>query len=97
MILTACDIRAVGPGVWTGWKGSLLRALYYATEPLLSGGHSQSPSPTASKQPAASWPKSSTLAARRCRSLYGPPLRSLLAARRARTAVRACPHDPPSR
>ncbi len=41
MILTACDIRAVGPGVWTGWKGTLLRALYYATEPLLSGGHSQ--------------------------------------------------------
>ncbi|MCS6759372.1 MAG: [protein-PII] uridylyltransferase, partial [Candidatus Devosia euplotis] len=41
MILTACDIRAVGPGVWTGWKGSLLRALYYATEPLLSGGRSQ--------------------------------------------------------
>lgn len=41
MILTACDIRAVGPGVWTSWKGSLLRALYYATEPLLSGGHSQ--------------------------------------------------------
>ena len=41
MILTACDIRSVGPGVWSGWKGSLLRALYYATEPLLSGGHSQ--------------------------------------------------------
>jgi len=41
MILTACDIRAVGPGVWTGWKGSLLRSLYYATEPLISGGHSQ--------------------------------------------------------
>lgn len=41
MILTACDIRAVGPGVWTGWKGSLLRSLYYATEPLLSGGHSK--------------------------------------------------------
>lgn len=41
MILTACDIRAVGPGVWSGWKGSLLRSLYYATEPLLSGGHAQ--------------------------------------------------------
>jgi len=41
MILTACDIRAVGPGVWSGWKGSLLRSLYYATEPLLSGGHSR--------------------------------------------------------
>ncbi|HUV31992.1 MAG TPA: [protein-PII] uridylyltransferase [Devosiaceae bacterium] len=41
LILTACDIRAVGPGVWTGWKGALLRALYYQAEPLLSGGHSQ--------------------------------------------------------
>jgi [protein-PII] uridylyltransferase len=41
LILTACDIRAVGPGVWNGWKGSLLRALYFATEPLLSGGHSR--------------------------------------------------------
>ena len=41
MILTACDIRAVGPGVWTGWKGTLLRSLYFATEPLLSGGYSQ--------------------------------------------------------
>lgn len=41
MILTACDIRAVGPGVWSGWKGSLLRALYHATEPILSGGHTQ--------------------------------------------------------
>ncbi|NOZ33242.1 MAG: [protein-PII] uridylyltransferase [Alphaproteobacteria bacterium] len=41
LILTACDIRAVGPGVWNGWKGTLLRALYFATEPLLSGGHSR--------------------------------------------------------
>ncbi|MEX0860749.1 MAG: [protein-PII] uridylyltransferase, partial [Cucumibacter sp.] len=40
LILTACDIRAVGPGVWTGWKGTLLRTLYYQAEPLLSGGHS---------------------------------------------------------
>ncbi len=50
MILTACDIRAVGPGVWTGWKGSLLRSLYYATEPLLSGGIPSSASPTASRR-----------------------------------------------
>ena len=64
MILTACDIRAVGPGVWTGWKGSLLRALYYATEPLLSGGHShvtQRDRIEAAKQVLAqgldSWPK----------------------------------------
>ena len=43
VILTAADIRAVGPGVWTGWKGSLLRQLYYETEPLLTGGHTGAP------------------------------------------------------
>ncbi|MEN9894838.1 MAG: hypothetical protein RIR97_690 [Pseudomonadota bacterium] len=32
LILTVCDIRAVGPGVWNGWKGQLLRTLYYETE-----------------------------------------------------------------
>jgi len=40
-VLTVCDIRAVGPGVWNGWKGQLLRTLYYETELLLSGGFSQ--------------------------------------------------------
>jgi [protein-PII] uridylyltransferase len=39
LILTVCDICAVGPGVWTGWKGQLLRTLYFETEPLLGGGH----------------------------------------------------------
>lgn len=39
LILTIADIRAVGPGVWTGWKGQLLRQLYYDTELLLTGGH----------------------------------------------------------
>jgi [protein-PII] uridylyltransferase len=43
VILTAADIRAVGPGVWTGWKGQLLRTLYNETEPLLSGGHTNVP------------------------------------------------------
>ncbi|MCC0021995.1 MAG: [protein-PII] uridylyltransferase [Nitratireductor sp.] len=40
LILTVCDIRAVGPGVWNGWKGQLLRTLYYETELLLTGGFS---------------------------------------------------------
>ena len=40
LVLTIADIRAVGPGVWTGWKGELLRTLYYETEVALSGGHS---------------------------------------------------------
>jgi len=39
--LTVADIRAVGPGVFNGWKGQLLRTLYYETEPFLAGGHSQ--------------------------------------------------------
>jgi [protein-PII] uridylyltransferase len=40
-ILTTADIRAVGPGVWNGWKAQLLRALYYETEPMLTGGFSE--------------------------------------------------------
>jgi [protein-PII] uridylyltransferase len=42
LILTVADIRAVGPGVWNGWKGQLLRTLYFEAEPLLSGGHTAS-------------------------------------------------------
>jgi [protein-PII] uridylyltransferase len=41
LVLTIADIKAVGPGVWTGWKGQLLRTLYYETEVVLSGGHSE--------------------------------------------------------
>jgi len=40
-ILTTADIRAVGPGVWNSWKAQLLRALYYETEPVLTGGFSE--------------------------------------------------------
>jgi [protein-PII] uridylyltransferase len=40
-LLTTADIRAVGPGVWNGWKAQLLRALYYETEPALTGGFSE--------------------------------------------------------
>ncbi len=40
LVITVCDIRAVGPGVWNGWKGQLLRTLYWEAELLLTGGHS---------------------------------------------------------
>jgi [protein-PII] uridylyltransferase len=40
LVLTVGDIRAVGPGVWNGWKGELLRTLYWETEVILAGGHS---------------------------------------------------------
>ena len=42
LILTVVDIRAVGPGVWNGWKGQLLRTLYAEAEPVLTGGHTGS-------------------------------------------------------
>jgi [protein-PII] uridylyltransferase len=43
LILTSADIMAVGPGVWNGWKGQLLRTLYHETEPLVAGGHTRIP------------------------------------------------------
>ena len=39
-VLTVCDIRAVGPGVWNGWKAELLRTLYWETENLIEGERS---------------------------------------------------------
>jgi [protein-PII] uridylyltransferase len=38
LCLTVVDIKAVGPGVWNGWKGQLLRELYYSAEDFLTGG-----------------------------------------------------------
>lgn len=39
-VLTICDIRAVGPGVWNAWKSELLRTLYWETENLIGGEES---------------------------------------------------------
>ena len=38
LVLTVADIRAVGPGIWNGWKGQLLRDLYFRAEAVLDGG-----------------------------------------------------------
>lgn len=38
-ILTAVDIRAVGPGTWNSWKGQLLGELYDAAQERLRLGH----------------------------------------------------------
>jgi [protein-PII] uridylyltransferase len=40
-VLTTADIKAVGPGVWNGWKAQLIRTLYYETEPVITGGFSE--------------------------------------------------------
>ncbi len=36
-VLSVADIKAVGPGVWTDWKGDLLADLYSRTMLILSG------------------------------------------------------------
>ncbi len=41
LVLTVVDIRAVGPGVWNGWKRQLLTDLYDAAEEVLRLGHKQ--------------------------------------------------------
>jgi [protein-PII] uridylyltransferase len=38
LVLTAADIRAVGPNVWNGWKAALLRELYHRATDMMSGG-----------------------------------------------------------
>ena len=38
LVLTVVDIRAVGPKVWNGWKGQLLRDIYGRSEAYLLGG-----------------------------------------------------------
>ena len=39
LVLTVVDIRAVGPGTWTGWKRQLISQLFDATEEVLRLGH----------------------------------------------------------
>ncbi|MCS6986316.1 MAG: [protein-PII] uridylyltransferase [Sphingomonadaceae bacterium] len=41
LVLTVVDIRAVGPGVWNGWKAQLLTTLFEAAEEVLRLGHRQ--------------------------------------------------------
>ncbi len=41
LMLTVCDIRGVGPGVWNNWKAQLLRNLYWDTRDMLTGGAEQ--------------------------------------------------------
>lgn len=41
LVLTIVDIRAVGPGVWNGWKRQLLGDLYESAEEVLRLGHKQ--------------------------------------------------------
>lgn len=39
LILTVADIKAVGPDVWNGWKGQLLKELYTASAEAMQHDH----------------------------------------------------------
>lgn len=39
ILITVCDIRAVGPQIWNGWKGALLRELYQRAEEQMGASH----------------------------------------------------------
>ncbi len=41
MVLTVVDIRAVGPGIWNGWKRQLIGDLFEGAEEVLRLGHKQ--------------------------------------------------------
>ena len=43
LVLTVADIRAVGPGVWNGWKGQLMRELYASADAVFRGGRGVDP------------------------------------------------------
>jgi [protein-PII] uridylyltransferase len=43
LVLTAADIRAVGPKIWNGWKAALLRELYFSALDAISGGLTAEP------------------------------------------------------
>ncbi len=38
LMLTVADIRAVGPGIWNGWKGALMRDLYTRAQAMMGIG-----------------------------------------------------------
>ena len=90
-ILTTADIRAVGPGVWNGWKAQLIRTLYYETEPVLTGGFSEvnraervAAAKAEFRDNFRDWP------AGRARCLRRPPLSGLLAQGRSAAQAHAC-------
>ena len=91
-ILTTADIRAVGPGVWNGWKAQLLRTLYYETEPVLTGGFSEvNRAQRVADGPGRVQGRDQGLAGRPDRRLYRPALPGVLAQGRSGASRRTRP------
>ena len=57
LLVTVADIKAVGPAIWNGWKGSLMRELYYRALAAMGVQETQQPeSPALQDEPAyAAW------------------------------------------
>ena len=91
-ILTTADIRAVGPGVWNGWKAQLLRTLYYETEPVLTGGFSEVNRAERVAHGEGRIPRRRSAIGRHddARRLHRAPLSGLLAQGRSAAQDRAC-------
>ena len=94
LVLTAADIRAVGPKVWNGWKAALLRELYYSALDVTAGGLTVeardariAAAQAAARAPAAGFQR------RGFRDLHRPRLSVLLAVARRRDACPARPAD----
>ena len=91
-ILTTADIKAVGPGVWNGWKAQLIRTLYYETEPVLTGGFSEvNRAQRVAMAQAELRAELKDWTAGRARRLYRAALSGLLAQGRSAAQARACP------
>ena len=91
-ILTTADIKAVGPGVWNGWKAQLIRTLYYETEPVLTGGFSEvNRAQRVAMAQAEFRAELKDWTAAGDRRLYRPALSGLLAQGRPAAEGRACP------
>lgn len=43
LLLTVADVKAVGPTIWNGWKGALMRELYHRAQALMGVGEASIP------------------------------------------------------
>ncbi len=97
LALTVCDIRAVGPGVWNGWKGQLLRALYGRRKWNLRRPFRRGPRRPRRCRPRGPARAIAGFLAAAVQGLLRPALSALLAEGRSQAAGKACPPPYPRR
>ena len=93
MVLTVVDIRAVGPGVWNGWKRQLIGDLFEGAEEVLRLGHKQRGRSERIVAKQADLGPRARLGRRAVRRRRPPPARRLLGRRARRRAGKERPPD----